>query len=200
MIMVYPSYDSENVEALNDRTGWSIELVSTSRLVHTHHHISPLRESFYSSVVASRKGLLSFLHRYRLNIPCSIELTNGKYFFTLCALSFFVMAESIHIHYGRLSPAELKVFILSDIAVFSSKMTWTRNVLRIWVTQHLPYSLPCLTLVLSSFASLDSSYCLDHLLFPQALLSSACPHHSSSRCSPTLRDFSSARSASPVEK
>ncbi|KAH0832243.1 hypothetical protein J3R83DRAFT_13217 [Lanmaoa asiatica] len=38
----------------------------------------------------------------------TIHLSNGSYFLMLCALSFLVMAENIHIHYGRLSPAELK--------------------------------------------------------------------------------------------
>ncbi|KAG8214803.1 hypothetical protein J3R82DRAFT_9947 [Butyriboletus roseoflavus] len=41
-------------------------------------------------------------------ITCSIHLGNSNYFFTLCALSFLVMAENIHIRYGRLSPAQLK--------------------------------------------------------------------------------------------
>ncbi|KAI9464644.1 hypothetical protein HD554DRAFT_2120575 [Boletus coccyginus] len=36
------------------------------------------------------------------------HLSNGGNLFVLCALSFLVMAENIHLHYGRLSPAELK--------------------------------------------------------------------------------------------
>ena len=32
----------------------------------------------------------------------------------LCTLSFLVLAENIHIHYGRLLPTELKVYILPD--------------------------------------------------------------------------------------
>jgi hypothetical protein len=52
-----------------------------------------------------------------LTIPRSIHLSNGGYFFMLCALSFLVMAENIHIHYGRLSPAELKVYILCNMVI-----------------------------------------------------------------------------------
>jgi hypothetical protein len=113
--MMRSSHDFEDVKAaLNDRTDWSIELVSASgRCI--LHHISPLRESLYSFVAASRRtGVLSM--STRLTIPRSIQLSNGGYFF-MCALSFLVMAENIHIHYGRLSPAELKVFILSDMVI-----------------------------------------------------------------------------------
>ena len=49
----------------------------------------------------------------------SIHPSNGGYFFMLCALFFLVMAENIHIHYGRLSPAELKVPILSAMIILS---------------------------------------------------------------------------------
>ncbi|KAF8427573.1 hypothetical protein L210DRAFT_3138585 [Boletus edulis BED1] len=46
----------------------------------------------------------------------TIHLSSGGYSFMLCSLFFLVIAENIHIHYGRLSPAELKVVsILSDI-------------------------------------------------------------------------------------
>ncbi|KAG6372785.1 hypothetical protein JVT61DRAFT_7185 [Boletus reticuloceps] len=38
----------------------------------------------------------------------TIHLSSGGYFFMLCSLFFLVIAENIHIHYGRLSPAELK--------------------------------------------------------------------------------------------
>ncbi|KAI9462963.1 hypothetical protein HD554DRAFT_2330317 [Boletus coccyginus] len=43
-----------------------------------------------------------------LTTPRSIHLSNGGHFFMPCALFFLVMAENIQIHYGRLSPAELK--------------------------------------------------------------------------------------------
>ncbi|KAG9315525.1 hypothetical protein JVU11DRAFT_3141 [Chiua virens] len=38
----------------------------------------------------------------------TVYLLNRSYFFTLCTLAFLIMAENIHIHYGRLSPLELK--------------------------------------------------------------------------------------------
>ncbi|KAF8551882.1 hypothetical protein OG21DRAFT_1486644 [Imleria badia] len=38
----------------------------------------------------------------------TIHLTNGGSFLMLGALLFLLMAENIHIHYGRLSPTELK--------------------------------------------------------------------------------------------
>ncbi|KAG9316541.1 hypothetical protein JVU11DRAFT_2591 [Chiua virens] len=38
----------------------------------------------------------------------TIHLISGNYFFTLLTLAFLFMAENIHIHYGRLSPMELK--------------------------------------------------------------------------------------------
>jgi len=49
-------------------------------------------------------------------MPRSIQnhLSNGGNLFVLCALSFLVVAENIHIQYGRLSSAELKVYILCD--------------------------------------------------------------------------------------
>ncbi|KAF8427575.1 hypothetical protein L210DRAFT_3634446 [Boletus edulis BED1] len=37
----------------------------------------------------------------------TIRIDNGSYFF-MCALAFLVIAENIHLHYGRLSPTELK--------------------------------------------------------------------------------------------
>jgi hypothetical protein len=114
--MMRSSHDFEDVKAaLTDRTDWSIELVSTSGMC-ILHHVSPLRESLYSFVAASRRGTSVLSMSARLTIPRSIQLSNGGYFF-MCALSFLVMAENIHIHYGRLSPAELKVSILSDMVI-----------------------------------------------------------------------------------
>ncbi|KAH0832324.1 hypothetical protein J3R83DRAFT_13337 [Lanmaoa asiatica] len=89
--MMRSSHDFEDVRAaLNDRIDWSIELVSTSCSPHTS---SPLT-------------LAGIIVQFR---SCfTIRLSNGGYFFMLCSLSLLVMAENIHIHYGRLSPAELK--------------------------------------------------------------------------------------------
>ena len=59
--MMRSSHDFEDVKTvLTDRTDWSIELVSTSGRC-TLHHVSPLRESLYSFVAASRRGPLSSL-------------------------------------------------------------------------------------------------------------------------------------------
>ncbi|KIJ67442.1 hypothetical protein HYDPIDRAFT_108218 [Hydnomerulius pinastri MD-312] len=38
----------------------------------------------------------------------NIRLANGGYFITLCTLFFLAAAESMHMHYGRLTPAQLK--------------------------------------------------------------------------------------------
>ncbi|KAF9231079.1 hypothetical protein BU15DRAFT_82852 [Melanogaster broomeanus] len=38
----------------------------------------------------------------------SIRLANGGYFVTLCSLLILLMAESMHLHYGRLTPSGLK--------------------------------------------------------------------------------------------
>ncbi|KAF9234712.1 hypothetical protein BU15DRAFT_78789 [Melanogaster broomeanus] len=38
----------------------------------------------------------------------SIRLANGGYFLTLCPRLVLLMAESIHLHYGRLTPSGLK--------------------------------------------------------------------------------------------
>ena len=120
--MMRSSHDFEDVKAaLNDRTDWSIELVSTSDRCKLRR-VSPLHESLYSFVAASRRRPLFFLHLEvsSLMIPRSIHLSDGGNFFMLCALFFLVMAENIHIHYGRLSPGELKVSMLSDMANPSS--------------------------------------------------------------------------------
>ena len=115
--MMRSSPDFEDVKvALNDRTNWSIELVSI-----------PFSSSFNISHLCTNRRTVSQLlhvgdrcpklHVRRLTIPRSIHLSNGGYFFMLCTLSFLVMAENIHIHYGRLSPAELKVYILCDMVI-----------------------------------------------------------------------------------
>ena len=62
--MMRSSHDFEDVKAaLNDRTDWSIELVSTSHR-YILHYVSPLRDSLYSFVAASRGEPLSSLHEY----------------------------------------------------------------------------------------------------------------------------------------
>ncbi|KAF9225670.1 hypothetical protein BS17DRAFT_777486 [Gyrodon lividus] len=38
----------------------------------------------------------------------TIRLANGGYFVTLCSLLFLLLAESMHLRYGRLAPLELK--------------------------------------------------------------------------------------------
>ncbi|KIJ15041.1 hypothetical protein PAXINDRAFT_12302 [Paxillus involutus ATCC 200175] len=38
----------------------------------------------------------------------AIPLANGSHFVTLCSLLFLIMAESIHLNYGRLTPRALK--------------------------------------------------------------------------------------------
>ncbi|KAF9231083.1 hypothetical protein BU15DRAFT_82855 [Melanogaster broomeanus] len=38
----------------------------------------------------------------------TICLTNGGYFITSCSLLLLVIVESIHLHYGRLAPLQLK--------------------------------------------------------------------------------------------
>ena len=108
--MMCLSYDFQDVKlALNDHTNWSIELVSTSHRG-AYFHVSLSREPLYSFVAASRWSPLSPSFKSRLTMFYSVHLTNGSHFFMLSTLSFLVMAETIHIRYGRLSPAELKVF------------------------------------------------------------------------------------------
>ncbi|KIJ07189.1 hypothetical protein PAXINDRAFT_19611 [Paxillus involutus ATCC 200175] len=38
----------------------------------------------------------------------AIRFANGGYFITPCSLLFLLMAETMHLHYGRLPPLELK--------------------------------------------------------------------------------------------
>ena len=107
--MMCSSYDFRDVKlALDDHTNWSIELVSTF-LRCIHLYVSSSREPLYSFVAASRQSQLFLIFTSRLTMFRSVHLTNGSHFFMLSTLSFLVMAETIHIHYGRLSPAELKV-------------------------------------------------------------------------------------------
>ena len=107
--MMRSSHDFQDVKlALNDHTNWSIELVSTS-LRRVYFHVSSSLEPLYSFVAVSRRSQLFPPWTSGLTMFCSVHLTNSSHFFMLSTLSFLVMAETIHIHYGRLSPAELKV-------------------------------------------------------------------------------------------
>ena len=106
--MMCSSPDFENVRvALNDRTDWSIELVSTRdsvvyRVSHHRRHHSIVSQLL--SVCRNCSPCISILKTH-----CSIHVTNGNNFFMLCTLSFLVVAETIQVQHGRLSPAELKV-------------------------------------------------------------------------------------------
>lgn len=109
--MMRSSPDFEDVKAaLNERMGWSIELVSIFVWPIVQHH-SPLHELLSSFVVASREEPLPSLHDPWLTIPRSIHLTSGGSPFMPGALLFLFMAENIHIQYGQLSPAQLKVCV-----------------------------------------------------------------------------------------
>ena len=193
------SRDFQDVkEALNDRTNWSIELVST--FVHfTLQHLSPLHESLQFRSCFTY-GTITFFPRIpRLMLLLSIHcLSNDGSFLMLCALFFLVIAENIHMNYGRLSAAELKV---------QSCLTWRthlttrhrfRNALSISVTRRLRSCLRYLTLDSSSFVSLDSLHCRGPLFLLRVLSSLAYRRRSFSRCSPTLRGFSSGGNVSPL--
>ncbi|KAF9234707.1 hypothetical protein BU15DRAFT_65490 [Melanogaster broomeanus] len=82
--MMQSSTNFDDVKAaLNERTNWTIEMAS-------HAHLT------FADTLKQLRNVFT------------ICLTNGGYFITSCSLLLLVIVESIHLHYGRLAPLQLK--------------------------------------------------------------------------------------------